>query len=286
MAIFACQIISFMAATSVISNQLVTLNVGNKVNYTTQKSILIKCSFFKSMFNFQVDLSKPIFIDCEPHAFEHILEYLRYANYQIPSRYKYLATFFGIDDAAFEDVNTKPMIIMWEGEIIRVNKQEDIYLTIEDALKLLVSVYNQKAPDTHQVKSLHVFKLMSRLMSHPTIISICLDDRIMFIQQTFRLIEEVYDSIFDENNNLRFKICVTAKDKVDNKSYYDEEFKLYIQTNRGIYNKNIVKLFNDLSSKHVTRTQMNYVNNFIKRIQANPLYENIKHEIVYYKALK
>jgi|SRR5579872_3335679 len=273
-----------MTSTSETSEQLVTLNVGNKINYTTHKSILMNSSFFKSMFDFKMDLSKPIFIDCEPHAFKHILEYLRYGNYQIPSRYKYLATFFGIDEGAFEDIVTKPMIIMWKGKMIRVNKQKDIYLTIEDALRLLVNVSEQKTYKEDTVKSTNAFKLMRKLMKHATIISLCLDDLKKFINRTLTLIQKTYESIVNEQNEPRFRICDIFVNKIDSANY-NKKFKLYIQYD-GIYALSIRNLFKDLQSKGMTEDHKAYINYFVKCIQENPSYEEVKDKIVHYKALK
>ena len=69
----------------------VILNVAGTRFYAF-KSTLIKSEYFNKMFAFENNPAIPIFIDCDPEGFKHILKYLRF---------KYLAPYFIIDDSAF-----------------------------------------------------------------------------------------------------------------------------------------------------------------------------------------
>lgn len=74
----------------------ITLNVGGKV-FQTKKETLSRCKFFRDMLS-DCDEQPTIFVDCDPDNFRHILEYLRFADYQIPADCQYLCRYFMLDE--------------------------------------------------------------------------------------------------------------------------------------------------------------------------------------------
>src|SRR5437899_819968 len=80
----------------------ITLNVGSVI-FESLRSTLEKSQFFENMFRFNEELINSknpiniIFIVCNSNVFNHILKYLRFANYKIPKKYEYLCEYFMID---------------------------------------------------------------------------------------------------------------------------------------------------------------------------------------------
>lgn len=75
--------------------EIIQIDCGGTI-FKTHKHILMKCGYFKNMFDNCNDTNN-IFIDCDPVGFKHILEHLRFFTYKIPKQYKYLCDFFLIN---------------------------------------------------------------------------------------------------------------------------------------------------------------------------------------------
>ncbi len=111
---------------------VIVLNVGG-VSFQTFKSTLIKSEYFRKMFEFTATPTMPIFIDCDPDGFKHILEYLRFGNYLIPNHYRYLAPYFNIDENAFvPDMTGGNKIDL--NHTVRIDEED---MTITDAISII-----------------------------------------------------------------------------------------------------------------------------------------------------
>lgn len=64
----------------------ITLNVGGTV-FIVGKSTLLKCEFFRNIFEDTEQTDEPLFIDRGGHIFKHILGHLRSNNYPYPKKY-------------------------------------------------------------------------------------------------------------------------------------------------------------------------------------------------------
>lgn len=271
------------------TEQLITLDIGGKVNYTTYKSTLMGCSYFKAMIEFKTDLTNPIFIDCEPESFEHILEYLRFADYKIPLKYKHLGSYFGIEDDAFEaDIESqskRSWNMMYEGKLVSVNLQSDIYLTIEEALDMLSNI--RKNYMSIRPKLRNGFALMSNIISSPYIRNLVEYDRRTFIRETLMLMHVTYGSIkIPGKNVLRFKICDTSQSRRGGSYHYSITHQLYISYDIWYY-KWVRAFFQSLSNPAfsnitIRKEMIDYIDFFMKYLQSSPKYNNSKGEMACY----
>jgi hypothetical protein len=124
----------------------IQLNVGG-MSYVTLKSTLIKCKYFESLFRFDNNPKEPIFIDCDPEGFKHILEHLRFANYTIPANFKYLCKYFMIDENACV-------------ETIIIKRYNDH--TIGKAMYKIEELLSSGTSQT--IKSKKIFEIMSKII--------------------------------------------------------------------------------------------------------------------------
>jgi hypothetical protein len=74
----------------------VKLNVGG-THFETLKSTLMISEYFVKLFQFNNPV-EPIFIDCDPEGFKHVLENMRFANYVIPTNFRYLCSYFMLNN--------------------------------------------------------------------------------------------------------------------------------------------------------------------------------------------
>lgn len=73
----------------------VILNVGG-TRFETTYSTLEKSIYFKSLFKYETDDLKEIFLDRDPGIFKHVLRYLRDIHYPYPRKYLSELDFYGI----------------------------------------------------------------------------------------------------------------------------------------------------------------------------------------------
>jgi hypothetical protein len=72
---------------------LVKINVGGTI-FSTRIQTLKLSNYFKE---WDHNIERDIFVDRNPKAFVHILEYLRDINYPYPQKYEYELDFYEID---------------------------------------------------------------------------------------------------------------------------------------------------------------------------------------------
>lgn len=75
------------------------------IKFVTLKSTLMKSTYFANACKFHNDQSNTMFIDCDPEHFKHILNYLRFGNYLIPSECEYLLEYFMINNHRCQTVD-------------------------------------------------------------------------------------------------------------------------------------------------------------------------------------
>ena len=272
------------STSSTSTTHLVQLNVGGRVNLTTHKSTLLKSSFFKLMFDFTPDTQQPIFIDCDPEGFQHVLEYLRFGNYQIPSKYKYLGQYYGIDDAAFENDN-EPHIMIYRGRIVRINKQNDTFITLEEGLDMLTEVANDTSISSTS-KSTDVFGLLKKLFKDGKIRKLCIINYEICLLYLFLIIKEEFGNIFiekDGNRMLKYDICKWRLGTVANNYLYVDTLGIYIKKSVMLFG-GILIMMKDLKGKMIKNSSYSYVKNIIELIRKDPTYNDVKDNIVYYKS--
>ena len=154
-------LIAFIEHSIILMTEIV-LNVGG-TTFQSFKSTLIKSEYFRRMFEFDKNHTIPIFIDCDPEGFKHILEYLRFANYQIPKNFKYLATYFMIDDNAFvSDAECEPDDVEKARDYFRT--RAEAIGTMGNAIKKIEEIISS---DLHDLTKSHkVFKILYRIITH------------------------------------------------------------------------------------------------------------------------
>lgn len=81
----------------------VILNVGGTKFETLRTTLADSKSQYLNDLEMNNMPGYAIFIDCDPECFKHVLEHLRFLDYKIPSKYKYVATTFHLDKSDFED---------------------------------------------------------------------------------------------------------------------------------------------------------------------------------------
>ena len=81
----------------------ISLNVGGTL-FTTTLDTLNKSGYFSTMFSgaWKERLNETIFIDRSPKGFQHVLDFLRDPQYEVPARYKYELEFYKVN---YEDNN-------------------------------------------------------------------------------------------------------------------------------------------------------------------------------------
>lgn len=80
-------------------SKIIYLNVGGKHFQTYQSTLTSGSEYFRAMLEgpwLENSAEKPVFIDRDPHHFEHILSYLRDPSYHLPPRLYYEADYYQI----------------------------------------------------------------------------------------------------------------------------------------------------------------------------------------------
>jgi len=127
----------------------VLLDVGGTI-FKTDRTTLQKSPFFDNPEFFseawqqtQDPKPSPIFVDCEPEGFRHVLEHLRCENYLVPVKYRYLCEHFGLRADACET-----LVSEYKNTIESAVNHLEIYL---------------KMPDEDPMKTCKLFGLIDRL---------------------------------------------------------------------------------------------------------------------------
>lgn len=83
------------------------INVGGTI-FETTKDTLSNSDFFRQLFKFsKIDEASVIFVDRNPEAFKHVLEYLRDPRYDFPLNYMYELEYYMPPDNSLEKLNEK-----------------------------------------------------------------------------------------------------------------------------------------------------------------------------------
>lgn len=263
-----------------MSSTLITLDVGGTL-FKTYQSTLLKSEYFRTMFEFNKEFPNPIFIDCDPRGFKHILEYLRFGNYQIPPKYSYLLAYFMIDESVC-NLNLSNMII-YNGKIRAINRKTDVILTIGNAIQTVSSILSQSL-NSH-INSENLFLVMEILIEEHEIQQLCSANDVEFITQTLILQKERFGRIelYNEWANSDISFCYSSSKDLTSphRSFtLDPKFGMYISYD-SISFMRVKNLYKCIREQRLTKAMEDYVSYFITMITTSSKWGSIQNIICY-----
>lgn len=247
----------------------ITVNVGG-TKFETLKSTLLKSEYFSKCFHFNNNETS-IFIDCDPEGFKHILEYLRFANYKIPTKFKYMSSYFMIEESAYETDSGYESDTENASDFNEIIKGETIGDCISTIEKILSS-------DLHDLtKSNKIFNILQRLICNGEVSNLFRNKK--FVTDTIIIQKNI-------DNNLELKYWDESKDQVITicPAYYSKMGILrndgYETTLEGLdpvlfikYNEidtyKVSNLYNKCKQINLNELLKNYIVEFIKLFKTN-----------------